>query len=205
VERRASPKPVKKAETEDEADAHKAEAWEQTTPPRGSWATSPCCVTCATSSTSVPHLVDDVIDLLADERLDEALARLSRSVLPRALEALEKEHPHGVLRVIAALSDAVDLSLTNVPRFSGKTLVALDGSGSMMGRPHKDRIAVRIRPRKANDADVMLLQVMMRSMSRSTNAIAPSRSPARWVESQYASAGTTYFAQHLPACESRRV
>ena len=88
---------------------------------------------------SVPHLADDVIDLLTDERLIKVPL-----VLPfrfsTALEALEKERPHGVLRVIAALSDAVDLSLTNVPRFSGKTLVAIEGA------PDQDRIAVRIRP-----------------------------------------------------------
>ena len=61
--------------------------------------------------------------MLTDERF------IKRSlVLPfrftTALEALEKDHPRGVLRVIAALSDAVDQSLSNVPRFSGKTLVA---------------------------------------------------------------------------------
>lgn len=37
--------------------------------------------------------------------------------------------------VIAALNKAVDISLANVPRLGGRTLVALDGSGSMSGRP----------------------------------------------------------------------
>ncbi len=36
---------------------------------------------------------------------------------------------------LAALSDAADKSLANVPRFDDRTLIALDGSGSMNGRP----------------------------------------------------------------------
>jgi 60 kDa SS-A/Ro ribonucleoprotein len=38
-------------------------------------------------------------------------------------------------QIITALNKAVDISLANVPRLGGRTLVALDGSGSMMGRP----------------------------------------------------------------------
>ncbi|HVK80145.1 MAG TPA: hypothetical protein VM915_05980, partial [Verrucomicrobiae bacterium] len=36
---------------------------------------------------------------------------------------------------LAALGEAADKALANVPRFDGRTLVALDGSGSMAGRP----------------------------------------------------------------------
>lgn len=179
-----------KAETEDEADAHKAEAWEQliTTRKLGYFA---LLRNLRNILISVPHLVDDVIDLLTDERL------IKRSlVLPfrfaTALEALEKEHPHGVLRVIAALSDAVDISLTNVPRFSGKTLVALDGSGSMMGRPIKIGSLFASVLAKANDADVMLFSDDAKYVA--LNKRDSTLTLARWLESQCASAGTNFHS-----------
>jgi hypothetical protein len=78
--------------------------------------------------------VDAALAMLVDERLIAkslvlpfryltALDAVQTSKLPRAGDAL------------AALSDAADKSLANVPNFEGRTLVALDGSGSMKGRP----------------------------------------------------------------------
>ncbi len=52
-----------------------------------------------------------------------------------ALEALENSQLPRAGDAIAALGDAVDKALANVPRFDGRTLIALDGSGSMDGRP----------------------------------------------------------------------
>ena len=54
------------------------------------------------------------------------------------------------------LSKAVDLSLRNVPRFSGRTLIAMDCSGSMIGRPMKIGSLFAAVLYKANDADLML-------------------------------------------------
>jgi hypothetical protein len=72
--------------------------------------------------------------MLVDDRL------IAKSlVLPfrflTALEAIEKSGLPRVGDVLAALSEAVDKSLANVPAFDGRTLIALDGSGSMNGRP----------------------------------------------------------------------
>lgn len=80
--------------------------------------------------TSVPHLINEVVDRLTDERLIWR-SRVRPSCFIPAVEALEKDPPYGALRVLAALSDAVDLSLANEPKFSGHTLVALDDSGLM--------------------------------------------------------------------------
>ncbi|MBL9143710.1 MAG: TROVE domain-containing protein [Verrucomicrobiaceae bacterium] len=179
-----------KAESEDEAEANKAEAWEQLITSRklGYFA---LLRNLRNILTAVPHLIDDVIALLTDERL------IKRSlVLPfrytTAFEALEKDHPNGVLRVIAALSEAVDFSLQNVPKFPGKTLVALDGSGSMMGRPIKIGSLFAAVLAKANDADVMLFSDDAKYVA--LNKRDSTLTLARWLESQCASAGTNFHA-----------
>ena len=81
-----------------------------------------------------PQSVDTALAMLVDERLIAkslvlpfrfltALEAVRESALPRAGEAM------------AAICEAADKALANVPRFDGRTLVALDGSGSMNGRP----------------------------------------------------------------------
>lgn len=179
-----------KADSPDDVEALKAEAWEQliTTRKLGYFA---LLRNLRNILASVPHLIPEVIEMLTDPRL------IKRSlVLPfrfiTALEALEKEHPHGVLRVIAALSDAVDISLANVPRFTGKTLVALDGSGSMMGRPIKIGALFASVLAKANDADVMLFSDDARYVA--LNSRDSTLTLSRWLESQCASAGTNFHS-----------
>lgn len=81
-----------------------------------------------------PQGVDAALAMLVDKRL------IAKSlVLPfrylTALEAVQSSHLPRAGDVLAALSDAADKALANVPRFEGRTLVALDGSGSMNGRP----------------------------------------------------------------------
>lgn len=178
------------AESEDEAEANKAEAWEQLIKSRklGYFA---LLRNLRNILSAVPHLINDVLAMLTDERL------IKRSlVLPfrytTAFEALEKDHPHGVLRVIAALSDAVDLSLQNVPKFTGKTLVALDGSGSMSGRPIKIGSLFAAVLAKANDADVMLFSDDAKYVA--LNKRDSTLTLARWLESQCASAGTNFHS-----------
>lgn len=83
-----------------------------------------------------PDLVDEVVTQLTDP------AAIKRSlVYPfqflSAVDALSVGNLPQASRVIAALSTAVDLSLANIPDFEGRTLVALDVSGSMQGQPLK--------------------------------------------------------------------
>ncbi len=100
--------------------------------------------------------------------LDEALALLENPRLIRkslvmpfryrtALDAIEQaaDLPNRQ-KVIRALGKAVDVSLENVPRFKGRTLIALDCSGSMMGRPIKIGSLFASVLYKVNDADLML-------------------------------------------------
>jgi len=81
-----------------------------------------------------PASIDAALALLVDERL------IAKSlVLPfRFLTALDAVKASSLPRagdVLAALNDAADKSLANVPQFEGRTLIALDCSGSMIGRP----------------------------------------------------------------------
>ncbi len=59
-------------------------------------------------------------------------------------------------KLIEALNVAADLSLANVPRFEGRTLVAVDTSGSMAGHPLKIASLFAAVIYKANRADLML-------------------------------------------------
>jgi 60 kDa SS-A/Ro ribonucleoprotein len=82
-----------------------------------------------------PGIVTKACELLVDENL------IRKSlVLPfrftTAYEEIEKMASAPKVReVIVALNKAVDISMGNVPKLPGNTLVALDVSGSMRGKP----------------------------------------------------------------------
>lgn len=102
-----------------------------------------------------PEISGDALEILVDERL------IRKSlVMPfrfrTAIDALEQSQLRGRQAVIRALSMAVDTALANVPQFDGRTLVAMDCSGSMIGRPMKIGSLFASVLYKANDADLML-------------------------------------------------
>lgn len=88
-----------------------------------------------------PEVVDEACALLTEE----PLIRKSL-VLPfryqTALGELEKVQTEGVRTVIVAASQALDISCGNVPKLSGKTLIAVDNSGSMQGDGGRSPIAI---------------------------------------------------------------
>lgn len=100
-----------------------------------------------------PELQNDVCALLADERL------IRKSlVLPfrfkTAFDVLQSIN--GSREYLNALTKALDLSLKNVPTFDGKTLIAVDCSGSMSGQPIEIASVFAAALYKSNDADLML-------------------------------------------------
>ena len=102
-----------------------------------------------------PEIADEALEMLVDERL------IKKSlVMPfrfrSAIDAMEQSQLKGRQAVIRALSKAVDTALANVPQFEGRTLVAMDCSGSMIGRPMKIGSLFASVLYKANDADLML-------------------------------------------------
>lgn len=102
-----------------------------------------------------PELADELVTQLTDERLIKKSLVLPFRFIT-ATEALQETNLPRVSDLLAALSDAVDKSLTNVPKFDGKTLIALDGSGSMQGRPMKIGSLFAATLAKAGEADVLL-------------------------------------------------
>lgn len=80
-------------------------------------------------ATDCPDKIDNVCEMLTNrEAIKKSL------VLPfRFLSAAEAIQDNRQL--FMAVSEACDISCDNVPDFPGKTLVAIDVSGSMMGRP----------------------------------------------------------------------
>ncbi|MDF1813062.1 MAG: TROVE domain-containing protein [Verrucomicrobiales bacterium] len=104
-----------------------------------------------------PAILDDAVELLVDENLiHKSLVMPFR--FRTALDALEQaDLPRGRRqKVVSALSKAADISLDNVPRFDGRTLIALDSSGSMIGKPMKIGSLFASVLYKVNDADFML-------------------------------------------------
>jgi hypothetical protein len=101
-----------------------------------------------------PAILNDALTMLTDESL------IHKSlVLPfrytTALQTLENEG-ETPRNVIVALNKAVDISLSNVPKLDGKTLIALDCSGSMQGQPLEIGALFASVLYKSNDADLLL-------------------------------------------------
>ena len=148
-----------------------------------------------------PELIGDAVALLTDERL------IRRSlVMPfrfrTALDSVEaakapEKSDAGAFsdcrqEVIRALSVAVDRSLANVPRFEGRTLVAVDTSGSMMGKPLKIASLFAATIYKANRADLMLFSEDARVVT--FNRDDATLSIAQRIEEKAECAGTNFHA-----------
>ncbi len=72
-------------------------------------------------------------------------------------------------KVMTALVKALDLSLINVPRFEGETLVVLDVSSSMKGKPSQIGSLFAAILAKANDADVITFDGSARYINLNTS------------------------------------
>lgn len=102
-----------------------------------------------------PEIVDQACALLTDEQM------IKKSlVLPfrftTALEEISKVNFEGSRKVMIALNKALDIAVNNVPVFDGKTLVVVDSSGSMDGKPAQIASLFAAILVKSNDADLML-------------------------------------------------
>lgn len=102
----------------------------------------------------------------APEVLDKALAMLQEEkrikaslVLPfrfvTAIKEIQKIGGSDANRVLTAIGNAVEISLNNVPEFPGKTLVVIDTSGSMQGKPMEIGSLFAAVLYKASNADLM--------------------------------------------------
>lgn len=105
--------------------------------------------------TQSPDSIPAACTLLTDERL------ISKSrVLPfrfaTAYEEISKLSSSTEVRnVLVAINKALDISVMNVPKFDGDTLVVLDVSGSMVGKPSEIASLFGAILAKANNCDIM--------------------------------------------------
>lgn len=77
-----------------------------------------------------PDCIDKACELLVDEKLIKKSRVLPFRFLT-AYNELKGQSGSGIRKILNAISQALDISLNNVPELKGKTLVVLDTSGSM--------------------------------------------------------------------------
>ena len=143
-----------KAESKEDLDKLKSNAWEElvTTRKIGYFA---LLRNLRNIINQAPSVVPAACELLTDERL------ISKSrVLPfRFATAYEEISRLGsskeVRDVLVAINQALDISVVNVPKFEGETLVVMDVSGSMSGRASEIASLFGAILAKVNSCDVM--------------------------------------------------
>lgn len=101
----------------------------------------------------------EVIDIALETLQTEAIIKKSL-VLPfrftTAYEEIQKLNDGKIVRkVLVALNKAVDIAVNNVPVFDGETLVVLDKSGSMEGKPAQIGALFAAVLIKSNNSDFM--------------------------------------------------
>ena len=102
-----------------------------------------------------PSSVKAVCEMLVDEKMIK-----SSRVLPfrfaTAYEEINKiDSSKEVRDVLVAINGALEVSVQNVPKFDGETLLVMDVSGSMSGRPSEIASLFGSIVAKANSCDVM--------------------------------------------------
>ena len=105
--------------------------------------------------TQSPSAVKSSCELLVDERMIK-----NSRVLPfrfsTAYEEISKLGSSKEVRdVLVAINQALDISVCNVPKFDGETLVVMDVSGSMSGKPSEIASLFGAILAKVNNCDVM--------------------------------------------------
>lgn len=138
-----------------------------------------------------PELVPDAISLLTDEKLIRSSLVLPFRFLT-AMEEIEQCNGLGVREVLGGLSIAIDIATSNVPKLDGDTLVVLDGSGSMSGKPIKIGSLFAAVLIKANNADYMTFSDDAKYQTY--NPMDSTMTIARMMEKGIVSGGTNFHA-----------
>lgn len=103
-----------------------------------------------------PESIPAALALLTDETMIKKSLVLPFRFLT-AFEQIQQLSGGKIVReVLLALNKAIDISVSNVPVFDGETLVVLDESGSMEGRPKVIGSLFTAALAKSNNADIIL-------------------------------------------------
>lgn len=101
-----------------------------------------------------PDSIDGAISILTDEILIKKSLILPFRYATALSQIEQMSGPH-IRKVVDAIHKALDISLSNIPVFEGKTLIVLDESGSMSGKPGEIGSLFAAALYKTNDADLM--------------------------------------------------
>lgn len=102
-----------------------------------------------------PEIAEQAAKLLIDEKLIRRSLVLPFRFATAEHELLKLSPNHAQRTLLAAINEAIDISCKNVPVFDGETLVVLDTSGSMQGRPSEIGSLFSAILIKSNLADMM--------------------------------------------------
>jgi 60 kDa SS-A/Ro ribonucleoprotein len=135
-----------------------------------------------------PEVINEAISQLTDEKLIKKSLVLPFRFIT-AYDELTKLTGGKIVRdVLMALNKAVDISVSNVPKFDGDTLVVLDVSGSMAGKPAVIGALFSAVLIKSNNADLMVFSELAKYAN-----INPNDSTITIANSLRFSAGGTNF------------
>ena len=138
-----------------------------------------------------PELIDDVCKELQDRhRIEKSLVLPFR--FDTAIKEIEKTSFERSRDVIIALSKALEVSLSNVPKFEGKTLVVLDESGSMDGQPIEIGSLFAAVLYKTNNADLMTFSD--RARYRTLNPLDSALTIAKQLQENAVMSGTDFHS-----------
>lgn len=101
----------------------------------------------------------EMIDLMCERLVDRKAIKKSLVMPFRFQTAFNEVRSMKVgktANVLESIAKAVDISLENVPVYDGRTLIAVDCSGSMTGRPIEIASLFAAALYKSNDSDIML-------------------------------------------------
>jgi hypothetical protein len=143
-----------KAESKEDLDKLKSNAWEEliTTRKIGYFA---LLRNLRNIINQAPSVVPAACELLVDERLIKK-SRVLPFRFATAYEEISKLGSSKEVRdVLVAINQALDISVANVPKFDGETLVVMDVSGSMSGRASEIASLFGAILAKVNNCDVM--------------------------------------------------
>jgi len=102
-----------------------------------------------------PSVVDAACEMLVSENLIKKSRVLPFRFATAYDEISKLGSDSSVRKVLVAINQALEVSLANVPKFDGETLVVMDVSGSMSGRPSEIASLFGAILAKVNSCDVM--------------------------------------------------
>lgn len=102
-----------------------------------------------------PEVLPDALRMLVDESLIKKSLVLPFRFITAYEEIAKVSNGQLVRSALMALNTALDISVSNVPKFDGDTLVVLDVSGSMSGKPSQIGALFSAVLVKSSNADFM--------------------------------------------------